>query len=174
MTNEQDAVAIATRAAERMLRGVVRTLTEQARDLNPSGREDDDRGGRAATLNRAIGVLATNTEVLLAEACEHDPTLTEQTLTAVLDERRRHTARWGLPQYPDGTGPQNQELADEARAEIERKRAEGTVTRYDMLAAQVAQVAAAQGTDLATALIQHAERVVAWHEDLVRRGAVEK
>lgn len=171
MTTEQEA-ALARRTAERMLRAVVRELSEQAAALNPTGRADDDRGGRAATLDRAIGVLASTGDALIAEACEHEPDLTEHGVAAVHAERQRQIARWGVQRYPDGTGPQHQERADHARAATECNRAAGTLTWNDILSKEVADASVAHGADLAGGLVQVAGVAVAWREDLVRRGVI--
>lgn len=104
---------------------------------------------------------------------ETNPSIvTDKVLQEVLAERVRQDEKWGEQNHPDGTGisPEQQKLADQARAVCQQVFAEGRGDWAHVLFEEVREaLAESSPASLRAELVQVAAVAVAWIEAIDRR-----
>ncbi len=91
-------------------------------------------------------------------------------LTDVAAERLAQDARFGVQEFPDGTGPERAAAADRAKAEVKAAKERGELTWRHILTEEFLEaLAEAEPEPLRTELVQTAAVAVKWIQALDRR-----
>ncbi|MEU5883387.1 nucleoside triphosphate pyrophosphohydrolase [Spirillospora sp. NPDC047279] len=94
----------------------------------------------------------------------------EVVLADVAAERRAQERIWGVQEFPDGTGPEYEARADEAKAEVGASSKRGRLTWRHILTEEFYEaLAESDPVRLRTELVQTAAVAVQWIQSLDRR-----
>ena len=96
----------------------------------------------------------------------------ERVLADIAAERAAQDARWGIQEFPDGTGPERVGMAETARAAVAAANRAGRLTWREILEEEAAEAYAESDRHrLRAELVQTAAVAVKWIEALDRRPA---